>query len=347
MKLKATALTTTAVLGLALQSAAQAGVVGYNCTLVPPVTDAYVSVPFPAETETTLTVTAVNASGVSVAGPLTVNQYQAVYYVRITTGNACGRWSTIASNTATDLVFSDTTFVGDIAVGDEFKVYRHATLASVFPDGYAGLSYIASTAPAGSATATRILIPGQGNGINQPASATYFFFGGAWRKIGGGAGIFDNVVLPPQQYFIVRNLSTTATLSFYALGDVDTVKLIIQLERLAGSDNDNPAAQGAPLPRTLAQLNLGGTAAFKTATAPTGSGGDKLLVWDNPSVSAGINRASSATYFYFGGAWRKIGGGATIHNDTVLPGGSVALIRTVAGTAGLVNWTQDPLITED
>jgi len=344
---KSTAAAAIALLSLAAQSIGLAETVGYNKVTVPGNSDALVSVPFTLDAAATLTVTGVVPStGVTVAGPLTNNQYQNLYYVRFLTGNAAGQWSTISSNTTTQLNFSVTSFVGSIANGDQFQVIRHQTLASIFPDGLEGVSFVKSNSAINNIAnrRTEILIPNStAIGINKASSASYFYLSGEWRRQ-SQAGNFDNTVIEPHTYVIIRNSNNATPLTFYSLGDVVSTGQLVDRVRTETSKNDVYKSAMNPLPITLAGLELGGTPAFVSSTSlinNVANRRDELLVFNN--ATTGINKASSASYFYFNGAWRKQGSGGANFDGEVLPAGSAILIRKYQGvSAGNADWAQSP-----
>ncbi|MFW5841351.1 MAG: TIGR02597 family protein, partial [Planctomycetota bacterium] len=120
-------------------------VLGYNKIIVPKDADVVISVPFVNKAEATYTVASTSSPSVSVVEALPVSTYaDGLYYVRFTTGNAKGFWSTISSNPAGQLVLEDDSFFAKIGDGDEFKVYKHQTLAGVFPANLEDFSMLAS-----------------------------------------------------------------------------------------------------------------------------------------------------------------------------------------------------------
>ncbi|MFW5870010.1 MAG: TIGR02597 family protein, partial [Planctomycetota bacterium] len=119
-------------------------VTGYNKVTVPAQSDVIVSVPFTQKPEGTFTVATdgVGDDTLSVDEDITT-EYDGAYYIRFTSGDAKGLWSTIkSSNTTTESVeLEDTSMLtgGKVAEGDTFKIIKHQTLSSVFPDKLAGL----------------------------------------------------------------------------------------------------------------------------------------------------------------------------------------------------------------
>jgi uncharacterized protein (TIGR02597 family) len=138
--IKRTALAAAVLMAVAIGSAGAAEMVGWNKYVVQPNSDVLVTLPFTQDAAGTYTVTGKTSTQVQVAGPLTTDQYKNVYYIRFTSGAAIGRWSTVTTNSATQLTLQDTAFLSDLANGDTFSVYPHYTLATVFPDNMAATS---------------------------------------------------------------------------------------------------------------------------------------------------------------------------------------------------------------
>jgi len=330
MKNKLSAMAALAAMVLAVGASGAAEMVGWNRQVVQPNSDVLVSLPFTQDAAATLTVSGKTATGVQVAGPLTVDQYKGAYYVRFTTGSAAGQWSTITTNGATDLTLEITDFLTDVQVGDHFSVYPHQTLSTVFPDSLEGVSYKATT---GLKRNTEILIPSTtGAAVNRSAAATYYYKNGEWKKVAGSTS--DDVVLSPEQYFIIRNNDATDSLTFVTYGKVEPV-ILSRLVPKNATKNDVGGCTGRPTQVTLAELGLGGSPAFKTTTGLSRQ--DELFVFDNDA--AGKNKSASATYYYKSGHWKKVGQSGDYDNETV-PAGAALIIRKVGDAGSSVTWTQ-------
>lgn len=326
-----------------LHGTASAETVGYIKVDHPANTDIYVSIPFTPDAEDSFTVTnVVGGTGLDVAGPLTAGQFDGLFYVRMTSGAAKGQWSTISTNTTTRFNLATTGFLATVVNGDTFDVFSHHTLATIFPDGFEGVTFNASTSIA--QRLTEVLIPSTAAGINKSASDTYYFREvggeGAWRRFGSSPTVvFDDVIIPPQSYFILRNNTATA-MTFYALGDVHVGALVSRLP-VQTVQSDTAQTAGNAAPTTLGSLQLGGTSAFETSVDDTTGGRrDQLLLFSN--TTTGINKSPSATYYYLNGAWRKVGSSSLLSFDAdVVPAGGALLIRKhQAVAAGTVDWTQ-------
>ena len=343
MKAKACAIAVAALLALPVLPAGAEealNVVGYNRITAPANSDVIVGVPFNQQAIGEYAVASVTGTGLTVAGsPWTAGAYNNLYYVRMTSGTADGRWATVSSNTANELVLADTSFLGDLAVGDTFALYPHQTLSKVFPDGLAGRSFIASTGSGfGLQIKTRVLLWTPTVGTNQSPAQTYYFHeSGQWRTLAGANA--DNTVIAPNAVMVVRN-SEDRELEYVVQGSVhlDAQAQVLQTH---ASPDDTYTFTGRPVPVKLKELGLGGTPAFQSST---GSGfglviKDKLLVFNN--AATGTTKAPVATYYYHeSGQWRTLAGA---NADDVEIGPSAGMvIRKIAGTPGDDVWTAQP-----
>ncbi|RPI61910.1 MAG: TIGR02597 family protein, partial [Planctomycetaceae bacterium] len=149
MRNKVAAIATVALLALAAGSAGAQNVVGYNRITVPAGTDVRLTVPFNQALEGTFAVATKTGSTVTVADTLVAGKYNnvatAAYYVRFTSGNASGLWTTITSNDVNGFTLADANVMNLVSVGDSFRVYKHHTLSSLFPKGMYDVSYTNST----------------------------------------------------------------------------------------------------------------------------------------------------------------------------------------------------------
>jgi len=335
MKIKASAITAAILLALAAQSANAVSAVGYNAVTVPTNSDVLVSVPFTKDASGSFAVSSVTADGVTVTDTLTANAYTNGY-VRFTSGGGAGLWSTISANGTGGFTLANTNALTGVQAGDSFKVYPHQTLASVFPSTMEGVSFKKSASTV--SRSTEVLFPNTSSvGINKSPSATYFFYNNAWRKVGSSASTsFNNTVVSPQEYFILRNRSTN-TLTYVASGNVEPVAVGRYVATQTSKD-DVAAVSGRPMATTLAGLKLGGTSAFVTSSSSV-SRKDELLVFNNSTT--GMNKSQAATYYYYNNAWRKVGSAATLSFDNEpLPAGAALIIRKATGTAGAAAWNQ-------
>jgi uncharacterized protein (TIGR02597 family) len=321
---------------LAAQTASAWEVDGFSCVEVKPESDSIVSVPFVRAGAREFTATGVAGSVITVGAStgFGTNELMDFYYVRLSNG----KWSTLTANTATTFTVADASILAGFEAGQSFKLFRHQTFESVFPDAFEGVSYLKSAS--GFTRSTEVIVLSTGIGINKAAQFTYFYLNGEWRRIGSAANQ-DNTVIPPQSLLIIRNgRASGKTLKFYTFGDVDDTTLVQPLA-VGAVANDVPTAHGSPTGRTLAELNLANTPAF-VSSASGFAIRDQIIVFDNSAT--GQNKAAFATYFHLSSGstneWRRIGSGAN-QNNTIIPPGTAFVIRKFAGTPGTVDWTQN------
>lgn len=316
-----------------------ADVVGFNKVAVPPSSDAVVTVPFALPAVGSFTANGKTGTGITIAGPLTAHAFEGVFYIRMTSGAAVGRWSTISANTATELTLADTTFLGSVVATDTFAIIPHQTLGKVFPDELKGISFLESSGT--SIHSTEVYLPDTTTiSINKAPVVSYFYHQGNWKRTGSPYPISNDVILPPDSYFKLRNKSATASLMFITTGKTTSNAVQARDVRTESAKNDIPAASGNATTVSLLDLKLGGTAAFVTSTG-TSLHKDELWVYVNGGI--GINAAPSLTYFYYNNGWRKVGDAALGYPDRgsdVLPAGAALFIRKAAGTPGDSVWTE-------
>ena len=253
------------------------------------------------------------------------------YYVQFKTGSAAGHFYTVTANAAATLTVDWNGGTPGVTAGDEFELIPYWTLDTLFPASDAGVSFTAS--PSAASHNTELLFPDvTSTGINLPASATYYFFNGAWRKVGeADTTSFDSTALVPDTYVIQRNGSAASQLTI--VGSVVTGPLAVMVAAQGGSaKQDNPVALRFAGTVTLAQSNLVGSGAFQASTSAL-LRKDELLVYDN--AAAGINKPAAATYYFFNGAWRKVGSASSVDfgSTAVFAPGTGVLLRK-AGTGG-------------
>ncbi len=228
-----------------------------------------------------------------------------------------------------------------VAAGTSVTLIPYWTLGTAFPASDAGTSYTASTGTGGFNRQTQILLPNLTSaGINLASSGTYYNYNGAWRVAGSdGTASYDDTILPPSTYFTVRNASATTT--FTPAGGVYMNRIVAPLDTQASTAQDNAVALPRPVAVSLNDLGLIDSGAFSPST---GTGGfartDTLLVYDNTVL--GINKASSATYYYYNGGWRLAGtDGTADYGATQIPYGVGFTIRKYATTNAVTSFWQN------
>jgi uncharacterized protein (TIGR02597 family) len=261
-----------------------------------------------------------------------VNQTD-TYYVKILSGALNGLFFTITGNDATSVTIDNAGVdLSTLAPGDQIEIAPYWTLGTLYPASEAGTKFIASSSPL--ARQTEIMpYDASSTGINRTPSNGYFFYNGAWRKIGSNIAIsFDNTVLYPDSYFLQRNKANATSPLF--LGRVNTASISTILEGAPSTQNDNYTALSFPLDVTLNRSGLA-SSGFSSSPSP-GSITDRLLLFD-PSLT-GYNIAPSATYYYYNNAWRKVGSSASIDfgNSVNLPAGGGFIIRKATGASSAI-----------
>jgi len=112
-----------------------------------------------------------------------------------------------------------------------------------------------------------------------------------------------------------------------------------QVRRGAVGKQDNVLAMPRPAGMTLNQSGLVSSGAFRASASP-GNRLDELFVFDN--TSALKNKSASATYYYWNGAWRRVGAGSTdVGNDAAFQPGNGVIVRAGTGTS-LATWVNAP-----
>jgi uncharacterized protein (TIGR02597 family) len=250
------------------------------------------------------------------------------YYLLIRSGALEGDYFTITSNSSDTLTLDlQGTSIGGLSAGDAVAIVPFWTLGTISPGGQ-GIHE--SLSPG--IRATEILFPNiQGTGINLSAGATYYFYAGSWRRVGQSLTIKNDDVILPDMYVIARhNIAGDTTLT--TQGIMLAGKSHIPLRRQTDAKEDNSIGLVRPMPVTLDNSGLFESGAFRSSPFP-GSRTDELLVFNNGAI--GKNKSAVATYYYYNGAWRKVGaGGANVGTDVAFtPGGGVILRSGAANSA--------------
>jgi uncharacterized protein (TIGR02597 family) len=257
------------------------------------------------------------------------------YFLMVANGTKEGNYYTVTGNTTNTVTLdlNGDTLTG-LAAGDRVMVVPYWTLSTLFP---AGRGIHASPTPGN--RQTEILIPDlAGTGINLSASKIYYYYSGTWRQVGAGSTNKNDEVLLPDAYCIVRHNVATNTL-FTVSGALFQSKWIIPLACRTAGQQDNVVAIPRPVAQTLNESGLISSGAFRASPTP-GNHLDELIAFDNTAVAK--NKSASAIYYYWNGAWRQNGAGATDKgNDVVFtPGTGVVIRKGVGGTTAL--WSNPP-----
>jgi uncharacterized protein (TIGR02597 family) len=259
------------------------------------------------------------------------------YYLFFTSGAMAGNYFTVTANTSNSATINLAgNLLTNVAVGDQFQIIPYWTLGTVFPASAAGAAFQASTLITRN---TEVLFPDQvTQGINLAPASTYFFLNSAWRKAGqSSATVFNDTVLPPDSYVIIRNTAFTGSIT--VMGGVVTTPQSTPLNSYPTAAQDNFVALTYPVNTTLDNSGLAASIVPSTLIKRN----DELLVFDN--TTATVNRSPSATYFYLNGAWRKAGqSSSTNFGSDPLNAGSGYIIRKAVNASGpaTTDWVFTP-----
>lgn len=261
------------------------------------------------------------------------------HYLRFKTGRAAGRYYTVTANTADQLTVDWNGETPAASPGDEFQVIPYWTLATLFPASEAGRAFV----PRSARDAGTLLYIRDSADLHGAPPRAFFFQSGAWRMLGDAANAdCGSIPLAPDSVLAIRNHGVGTAIT--TTGGVHTVPASVVINAPGGTDRlDNELSLGVPASVTLAQSNLVASGAFEASPAAE-SRRDELRIYE------GFGHASrlSATYYFCGGAWRKVGATPeAAFDDTRIftPGTRVVLNK--AGTGGAPRttyWTQPRLV---
>jgi uncharacterized protein (TIGR02597 family) len=175
-------------------------------------------------------------------------------------------------------------------------------------------------------------------GINTDAARVFYYWQGAWREVGEGLAIKDDEVILPDMYLWVRNLANQDA-EVLMSGVTLTTNWRMAIQRDSSVHQDSLFALPRPFAVSLNDSGLIQSGAFLPSPSPVDRL-DELLTFDN--TAPGQNKSAAATYYYSGGAWRKVGEGTLdVGNDFVFQPGSGFIIRAGSGEHSAV-WTNGP-----
>jgi uncharacterized protein (TIGR02597 family) len=224
--------------------------------------------------------------------------------------------------------------LASVTVNDSIVVEPYWTLGSVFPNGN-GINI----SPTPGNRNTEVLFPDTTSvGINLSAAKIYFFNAGIWKQVSQGTANHNDDPILPTQHFVVRhNVATNTTL--VALGKVITAKFAISFVANPATGQDNYIGLARPTSLSLNNSQLISSGAFAASPLP-GNHTDELLTFDNTSVTK--NKSSSAIYYYWNSAWRRVGAGsADVGSDLVFTPGVGVIVRKGTNAAGAL-WVNLP-----
>jgi uncharacterized protein (TIGR02597 family) len=257
------------------------------------------------------------------------------YYMLVRSGAAEGESYTVTANDENSLILDlQGGSLAGLSVGDAVAVVPYWTLGTIFPRGQG-----VNASPAPGSRLTEILLPDiSGTGINLSATRTYYFWNGAWRQVGQGGTIRNDDVILPDMYFWLRHNTANST-ELVTQGSVLSSKWRINLRRNQTGKQDNTVALPRALTFTLDASGVIQSGAFQPSPTP-GNRVDELLTFDN--VVIGKNKSAAATYYYWNGAWRKVGSGnADVGADRVFSPGTGLILRLGPGSPASNLWIND------
>jgi uncharacterized protein (TIGR02597 family) len=341
--------------------------VGYLTLTTPANSDASLSIPLARQPAVTTAVTAaVSAATITVKGSgIAANQFQYAdgsqddtFMARFTSGGEVGRYYTVISNTAssdagTPLDPADDTFTitldssVTVAVDDSVSITPYWSLNTLFPGG----DGVGTSADPFNPTAFVLFQDQVGTGANRAPDKLFFYFDdgangpdNGWYENGNlGAGKQDDLVLNPDDLFLIRN-STGTPVELTVSGEIPVVGHKTDLI-IAAVVNDNYIAQPFPVDVTLAQSNLQQSGALAGSSDPFNPT-DFVLVYDD--AAAGFNKAASTIYFYFDdgasgpdNGWYINGdlGAGKVDTSALLKAGRAFVVRKGSGSPSSVEWT--------
>jgi uncharacterized protein (TIGR02597 family) len=257
------------------------------------------------------------------------------YYVRLTSGALKGHFFTITTNDSGSVTVDNAGLdLSTIAAADTLEIAPYWTLGTLYPAGEAGTKFIASNSS--DSPETELLFYGTSTGINRAPSASYYFYQGAWRKVGDATlASFDNTIVYPDTYFIQRNKASATTVTLTGRVMPSFISTILEG---ASTQNDNYVALAYPSDVTLARTGLA-TSGFTASTSPLKLA-DTLLLFN--TAATGYSRAPLVTYYYYNGGWRKFGAPVTtdFSNTVSIPAGTGFIVRKAAN-ASTTTWQFD------
>ncbi len=279
------------------------------------------------------------------------------HYVQAVSGTNAGYIFDVLTNDSNSITLVDNgVSPAGLDPTNSVKVVPYWTLGQLYPATDAGVSFQAS-GTTGPSRRTQIFFPNiTGTGINRSAGATYFFVTNAadptnpavsyWRSQTTGTTNKDNTPILPDSYITVRNPTNGLTnLQTTIAGNVNVGTMAVQLDAIAGTNNDNYVSLGRPTDITLDGLGLISSGAFTPSAGTTGPARrDQLLIVSN-SVS-GINKSASVTYYYVSNAgtneWRSTTNTSLNAGTNVIPAAIGYTIRKSSNNpTGTSFWTNN------
>lgn len=254
---------------------------------LPAGTDTFVSVPVNNNVEVELAATSKLGTTLNFpAASLSDGAYDAgtfpVYYVRFIDGPAAGLWASITANSASSITIDDAA-VAALASGTEtIRVYKHHTLASVFPTELRDDSAGGKLTKGAVANGMKILFYSTADALNKGPGS-----GGIFTWFNSAVGFLTNASRPllPDTGFIIRN-DTVNDLTYFTAGEAPDHPVAYLVK--AGVARDTHVGTGYPVTVTAGDSGVGGPGRqiLLQSNAFNSSPGNLpgIYTWFNPSV---------------------------------------------------------------
>lgn len=320
--------------------------VGYISKTVSASADLKLGLPFKQPAAVAGSVESVDADTVTTTATVP-DVTTAAHYLWVTSGTAVGSWTQVTASTTNTITVTDDLEALGVAAGNTYEIIPFWTLNTLFPDG-AGFPVSSSVfAPSAFVLTNDVTAVGIVEGVNRAPTSTYFYHNGdqipaGWYQNGAlGSGLQNDVVLTPESYITVRNLSLTDA-DIVVSGTVPVTSIANSVVQRAGGSQDNqlpnPFPAGIPL-QASGLISSGAISPSSSVFAP----GDLILVFDE--APTGTNPAPDKVFFYHNGdqipaAWYQNGAlGSGAQNTYEIPAGGAVVIRKVGGSDALNTWS--------
>ncbi len=260
-----------------------------------------------------------------------------------------GSYYTVTANGTNSLTVNlNGDSLGTVSAGTTVTLIPYWTLGTAFPASDAGTSYVASSGTNVRSRATQVLFPDVTSaGTDLAPNAIYYNYNSHWRYVNATdtTSSYDDTILPPTNYFILRNTNVTTaptTLTFTPTGSVYMNRVSIPLATEAASRQDNAVTVPRPASVTLNDLGLITSGAFAASSGTSArTRADSLFVYDNTQI--GTDKSASAIYFYYNGAWRYVNATdpTADYGSTSIPYGTGFTIQKAQTTSGATTFWQN------
>lgn len=259
-------------------------------------------------------------------------------FIRDTSLPGGRHFAIVAHGSATVDVAANLADLSGLTEGDLLSVVPAWTLATLFPPSSQTTFHI-STGPLASQRGSELLFFNEdGEGVALAPSRRFFVTSSGWIEVGDYSDA-DDVVILPNQPFVVRHREGAAATTFVPFDEVSPGMIALPLGTANGNIKEARLAPPRPVPVSLDQLGLTGAVFTEsTGTAPADRK-DELFLFDG--TAPGINRTPSAVYFRSGGQWLRDTAGFPASGGTLIEPAEGLLIRKAAGTSTSVLWWEN------